>query len=117
MPASRSAISSSSCVLIGDNRRDTEPWVLLRCDARLVHRGCFNQVAHRLRARQVDAAVEIGAQREFAWFGEARSRTYGAVEAVAQNHRRSVAGYLDDGCLRLTGIFGAAKYVTIVSST
>ncbi len=46
---------------------------LLRGDARLVERGGFDQVAHGFGLRQVDAAVEKGAQREFAGLGQARA--------------------------------------------
>ena len=62
MPASSSAISSSNCSFSGAMRRETEPSDLLRRDARLVERGGVDQVADGLGLRQIDAAVEEGAQ-------------------------------------------------------
>ena len=68
---------------------------LLRGDARLIERGGFDQIADGFGVRQIDAAVEISAQGEFARFGEAGAGAYGAVETVAQNDGRAVAGDFD----------------------
>ena len=68
---------------------------LLRGDARLVERGGVDQVADGLGLRQVDAAVEEGAQRELAGFGQARAGVERALHGVAQHDRRAVAGDLD----------------------
>ena len=74
MPASSSAISSSKLLLQRRDAARDRAIHLLRRDARLVERGGFDQVADRFGLRQVDAAVQEGAQREFAGFGQARSR-------------------------------------------
>ena len=68
---------------------------LLRGDARLIQRGGVDQVADRLGLRQIDAAIQIGPQREFARLGEARARFERPFDGVAQNHGRAVAGNLD----------------------
>ena len=73
MPASSSAISSSKLLLERrDAARNRAPG-LLRGDAGLVERGGFDQVADGFGLRQVDAAVEKGAQGEFARLGQARA--------------------------------------------
>ena len=64
---------------------------LLRRDASLIQGSGFNEVADRLSLRQIDAAVEIGAQSEFARFGQARTSYTGAFDTVAQDNRRSMA--------------------------
>ena len=61
---------------------------LLRGDARLVERGGFDQVADGFGLRQVDAAVEEGAQRELAGLGQPRA----GLAARAPRAWRSTTG-------------------------
>ena len=68
---------------------------LLRGDARLVERGGVDQIAHGFGLRQIDAAVQIRAQREFARLGQARAGFERALQREAQDDRRAVAGDLD----------------------
>jgi len=68
---------------------------LLHRDPRLEERGGFDQVAHGLRLRQVEPAVQKGSHGELARFGETRSGSHRALDRVAQHHRRSMAGDLD----------------------
>jgi len=68
----------------------------LRCDARLVERRRVDQVANGFRPRQVDTAIEIRAESEFARLGQSRAAPAGALERVTQHHGRSVAGDLYD---------------------
>ena len=68
---------------------------LLRGDARLVERGGLDEIADGFGLRQIDAAVQERAQREFARFGEARAGAHGAIETVAQDDGRAVAGDFD----------------------
>ena len=68
---------------------------LLRRDARLVERGGVDQIAHGLGLRQIDAAVQKGAQGELAGLGQARAGVERALHGVAQHDGRTVAGDLD----------------------
>ena len=70
MPASSRAISSSSCALIGAKPARDGALRLLRGDAGLIERGGFDEIANGLGARQIDTAIEKGAESEFAGFGE-----------------------------------------------
>ena len=69
---------------------------LLGGDAGLVERGGVDEVADGFGLREIDAAVEVGAQGEFAGFGEAGAGFQGALDGVAQDHGRAVAGDFDD---------------------
>jgi len=62
--------------------------------AGLVKRGGVDQIADSFGPRQIDAAVQKGAQREFSRLGQARAGIEGPVQGKAQDHGRSVAGYL-----------------------
>ncbi len=68
---------------------------LLRGDARLIERGGIDQVANGFGLRQIDAAVQIRAQRELAGFGEARAGFEGALDGIPQHDGRAMAGDLD----------------------
>ena len=68
---------------------------LPRGDARLIQRGGFDQIAHAFGLRQIDAAVEIGAQSELAGLGQAGSGRAGALQSIAQHGGRAVTGDLD----------------------
>ena len=95
IPASSSAINSSNGSFSGTSA--AKPTLrLLRRDAGLIKRGGLDKIADGLRLRQVDAAVEIGAQREFAGLGQPRSGGAGALEGIAQDDRGTVTGNLDD---------------------
>jgi hypothetical protein len=65
-------------------------------DARLIERGGLDEIADCLGARQINAAIEVGSQREFAGFREACACFHGSVETVAKNYRGTMAGNLDD---------------------
>src|SRR5262249_4078006 len=54
-----------------------------------------DQVANRLCLRQIEAAVEKGAEGEFAGIGQTRARSEGALDRMAQHDRRAVAGDLN----------------------
>jgi hypothetical protein len=95
MPASSRAISSSRLLLERRDAARNRAARLLRGDARLVERGGFDQVADGFGLGQIDAAVEKGAQGEFAGLGQARAGFEGALHGVAQHHRRAVAGDFD----------------------
>ena len=74
---------------------------MLGRDACLIERRGFDQIANGFGARQIDAAVEVCAQCEFAGLGQSRAGIHRAVEAMAQNYRRTVAGNFDHifGCI------------------
>ena len=89
---------------------------LLRGDARLVERGGVDQVADGLGLRQVDAAVEEGAQGELAGLGEARAGF------AARARRRAAARPASRGRrsrrrLRRCRSAGCSKKVTTTWST
>ncbi len=54
---------------------------LLRRDARLVESGGVDQIAHGLGLRQIDAAVQVGAQGELAGLGQPRAGLERALQA------------------------------------
>jgi hypothetical protein len=63
--------------------------------AGLIESGRFDEVANGFGLRQIDAAVDIGAEGELAWFGDAGSEFEAAGDAVAKDYGRTVAGDLD----------------------
>ena len=70
---------------------------LLRGDARLVERGGVDQVADSFGLRQIDAAVQIAAQRELAGLGGPSPGAARARSTQYRKHdRRAMAGDLDD---------------------
>ena len=75
-------------LLHGPDPPRNRPFHLLRRDARLIQRGGFDQIADRLGLRQIDAAVEIRAQREFAGFGQPRA----GLARSAPSANRSTTG-------------------------
>ena len=95
MPASSSAISSSNCAFTGREPARDGTLRLLRRDARLVERGGVDQVADGFGLRQIDAAVQESAQREFARLGKPRARAHGPVETMPQHDGRAMAGDFD----------------------
>ncbi len=76
-------------------RLDKRSFKLTRRHLRLVKRLRFDKIAHRLRLRQIDAAVEKGAHGEFARLGQPRAAREGHLHNMAQNDRRAVARNLD----------------------
>ena len=84
---------------------------LLRGDARLVERGGIDQVAHGFGLRQVDAAVQEGAQGEFAGLGQARARIDGRASRRAAG-RPASHGRRSRPRLRRCRSAGLAKKVT-----
>ena len=68
---------------------------LLCSDTRLVDRRGFDEIADSLGLRKIEAAVEIRAKRELAWFGKARSGEHGPFHAVTQHDGSAMTGDLD----------------------
>ena len=94
MPASSRAIRSSSDLLVRLQARGDCALHLLRRHPRLVERARFDKVTDGFRLRQVDAAVQEGPQRELAGLRRARPALERALDQVAEEHRRAVAGNL-----------------------
>src|SRR6185503_19972449 len=61
----------------------------------LIQRSGFDQIADGLGLRQIDAAVQVGTQRELPWFRQPHSSLAEMLKGVAQNHGRSMAGDFD----------------------
>ena len=76
-------------------RFDTEPSTLPRGHARLIQRRGFNQIADRLGLRQIDSAIQISPQCEFARFGQPGSPAHCRSMTESQDDGRAVAGDLD----------------------
>jgi hypothetical protein len=62
----------------------------------LVKRGCLDQIPNAFGLWKIEAAVYKCAEGEFAGLGKSSSCAHGAVETVAENDGRAVAGNLDD---------------------
>src|SRR5579862_2664576 len=69
---------------------------LLRGDARLVQRCSFDQIAHGFGLRQIDAAVQVRPEGEFARLGQPCSGLAGALQRIPQHGRRAMARNLDN---------------------
>src|SRR5690554_5030577 len=65
-------------------------------DARLKGGLSVDEVADGLRLRQIDAAIEEGAEREFAGFGKARAEASHDRQHAAEHDGAAVTTDLDD---------------------
>ena len=68
---------------------------LLRRDARLIQGLRFDQVSHRFRLRQIQAAGKKRSLSEFPRPRQARASAQGEAHQHLKNHRRAVCGNLD----------------------
>ena len=96
MPASRSAISSTSFCLMGLRRLESAPSSCWAATLRLDKRLRVDQVADRLGLGEIEASVEEGAHGELAGFGEARAAGERQFDDMAKNDGRAVGGDFDD---------------------
>ena len=98
-------------------RRETEPSHLLRGDAGLIESGGIDQIAHGFGLRQIDAAVEISAQGEFAGFGQTRARARRRASTQKPQARPARHGRKFRRHPRRCRIAARAKKVTTTWST
>ena len=96
IPASSTAISSTSFCLDRLQAPRQRALQLLRRNLRLIQRLRIDQVAHRLGLREIDAPVQKRPHGELARLGQARSGGHAEFHNVPQHHRRSVRRNLDD---------------------
>ena len=96
MPASSSAISSTSSLLDGLEPARERALKLLRRNLGLIKRLRLDQVADRFCLRQINAAIEKRAHGELARLGQSGTLGERNLHDVAQDDRRPVRRDFDN---------------------